>query len=312
MTTPQVGVSTIHPTQPYLTLAMFKAQPTGLPTDALTPGGSPTQQDTELSELIRRASSEMDNFCYGASGGVLYATTDTQTLRSRLNRAGQFILNPRYTPVLSLTAFSWGDDAAAMTAVTDLTHVEVEPDRITVPAYPFTGVSSAGPLQFGRGAVLNQELRVNYSYVNGWACTTLATASLAAATTITVKDATGIFANVTRITLRDPTNGNETVIPTAVNGTQLTVPALAFAHAAGVQVDAMPDAIPDACGEITTGLMKRKAQASIQVVRRAQRNANQRQGGGNAGGYLAPDSPGLDNFTRGFGLLESYVQVRTR
>ncbi|MFE5369249.1 hypothetical protein [Streptomyces mirabilis] len=301
MTTPQVGVSTIHPTQPYVTNAMFKALPTGLPTDAVTPGGTPTQQDIELAELIRKASAEMDKFCYGSSGGVLYATTDTQTLRARVDRFGRFNINPRFTPVRSLTAFSWGDDVASMTAVTDLSHVEVEPTRLVIPAYPFTGMSSAGPLQFGPRTVLNYDLRVNFSYVNGWACTALASAASAGAVTITVKDATGIFPNVTRLTLRDPTNGTETVIPSAVNGTQLTVPALTYAHSAGVQADDLPDVVPDACAEITIGLMKRKAQEAVRPAVGTGRNR-----------HRAPAAPGEDNFNRGFGLLDSYVQVRTR
>lgn len=301
MTTPQVGVSTIHPNQPYMTLGMFKAQPTGLPTDALVPGGTSQAQDIELAGLIRKASSEMDKFCYGASGGVLYATTDVQTLRSRLDRSGRFVINPRFTPVLAVTGFSWGDDVANMTTVTDLTHVEVEQDRVIIPAYPFTGMSSAGPLQFGPQTVLNYELRVNLAYVNGWACTTLANATSVGAVTITVKDATGIFANITRVTLQDPTNGTETVIPTAVNGNQLTVPALSFAHSAGVQVDTLPDAITDACTEITVGLMKRKAQEAVRLPSGTGRNK-----------HRAPVAPGEDNFNRGFGLLDSYVQVRTR
>lgn len=311
MTTPQVGATTLHPTVPYMTTAMWKAEPTGLAPDQLVAGGTPQQQEDQLAREILKASSEMDLFVYGASGGVLRATTDTETVRVRMGRDGFFRLSPRLTPVRALTGFFSGDDPAAMTQLADLSHVEVEPARIRVPAYPFTGTSSEGPLQFGVMASTAYDSLVTYSYVNGWPLTSLTTAASAGAVTITVDDATGIYTGG-RLVIRDPLAGDESVTVSAVTGSDVSVSALVRDHAAGVQVDGLPQALIDSCTEITTGLIKRRSQQSVRVMRRAQANSTALRTRGQPGGYLAPESPGQDNFTRGFALLQPFAQVRTR
>lgn len=307
----QVGVATVHPTLPYISTAMYKAAPTGLAPDAIVAGGTPQQQEAELAREIIKASAEMDSFCYGASGGTLRATVDTEMQRLRMDREGFFRLTPRFTPVLALEAFSSGDDPAAMTDLTDLSHVEVEQTRIRVPAYPFTTVTSAGPLQFGAMATTGRDALVKYSYTNGWPLTALTSAVTAGATTLTLDDVTGVYVG-TRLVVRDPLVGDEAVIVSAVSGSDVTVSPLAQDHAAGVQVDALAQVLLDACIEITTGMLKRRSQQSVKVMRRTQRSSGAPVSQAQAGGYLTPESPGLDNFARGFGLLERFVQVRTR
>ncbi|MFF1469136.1 hypothetical protein [Streptomyces mirabilis] len=298
MITAQVGVTTQHFTVPYITSAMFKAEATGLPTDALTPRGTPQQQDDQLARYILKASSEMDLFCYGASGGCLRATTDTETLRVRMSRDGFFHLSPRLTPVRALTSFSSGSDVAAMSALSDLSHVEVEQASIRVPAYPFTGFSSAGPLQFGAVASTAYEMLVTYSYVNGWPLTALSAPVSAGAVTLNVGDATGVYTGA-QLIVRDPLVGDEAVTVTGVTANQVSITALVHDHLAGVQVDGLPVAFIDACVEITMGLLKRRAQEGA-------RSPQGRRGGAESG------DPGEDNLERGFGLLDGFVQVRTR
>lgn len=303
MTTPQVGISQTHQTLPFMTVAMYRRHPTGIATDNLVPRGTPQMNDDQLARMIRQASAEANSYCYGASGGVLHATTDTQTLRTRIDRYGRFNLNPPFTPVLALSAFSYGDDPAAMTALTDLSHVQVEKNRLVVPAYPFLGTSSAGPLQFGAGGPINWPLIVNYSYVNGWPMTFLSATVTAGATSFQVTDATGIFPNLTSLVFRDPAVGDENVLVTGVNGTTISCQPLQKTHTVGngavVQVDALHEDIITSCVELTNGLMKRKAAESMQA------KASSRSSSGDIG-------PGDDNFAAGFDMLREFVQVRWR
>jgi hypothetical protein len=304
MTTPAIGATTLHPTAPFVTTSMFRQEPTGVALDNLVAGGTPQQQEAKLSDEIMRASSDMNVFCYGASGGVLTATTDTEAMRLPVDRVGYFRLTPRFTPVRALTAFSWGVDAASMTAVTDLSHVEVELGRIGVPAYPFTGMSSAGPLQFGAPAAYGSTLWTQFSYVNGWPRTTLTAAAAQGAQSITVADATGIFAGLTQLTIRDPVGGTETFTATSVNGNTIGCPPLAYGHTPGsgtagvIQVDGLPEALITACVEITTGLLKRRAQDAVR--------------GPAKGKQVSDTAAGEDNFSVGYEMLHDFIQVRAR
>lgn len=302
MTTPAIGATTMHPTVPFMTTSMFRAEPTGLTVDNMVAGGTPQQQEAELARIIKRASQEMNSFCYGKTGGTLNATADTEVMRTRIHRDGRFVISPRFTPVMALNSFSWGDDIANMTALNNLAHVEVEQSRIRIPAYPFTGMSSAGPLQFGAIGITNYDLLVQFTYINGWPLTSLTATVAQGAQTLTVADATGIYANRTVLTIRDPLGGDESFIPTAVNGTTLTVPPLQYAHTVGtgtagvIQVDGCPDDFVSACTEITSGFLKRKRAETVSKPKNEP----------------VDSSPGEENFARGFEILHDYEQVRAR
>ena len=303
MTTPAVGLATRHRTIPYMTVAMYKQEPTALPTDSIVPRGTPQQGDAMLAEFLLRSAQEINSFCYGASGGVLHATVDTETLRLRINRFGQIIFNPRFTPVLALNSFQYGVQQSALFTMTDLSNVEVEPQRIIIPVFPFTGMSSAGPLQFGVNSVPGTEIRGVAAYVNGHPVTQLAASTAAGATSFTVQDATGIYPNFTWLTIRDGIAGTETVLATSVSGTTIGCAPLSYAHAvvagAPIQVDWLPDDITNASAELTTGMLKRKQQNT------ADRSARSK-------GESDTGSAGEDNFERAYELLSHYMQVRAR
>jgi hypothetical protein len=119
----------------------------------------------------------------------------------------------------------------------------LDPWRITIPRGASQLTSGNLPLQgFGRPG---QRMWAQFSYINGYPVTTLAAPVTAGATSMTVVDATGIVANQTLLSIKD---GRllEQVVPTAVNGNTLTIPALLNAHAAGVGVTALPDDIEEA------------------------------------------------------------------
>lgn len=299
--TSAVGVTTRHTTLPFITTAWFRAQPTGIAADAMMPGVTDERkQDDELARFIEIASQEMNTFCYGSTGGVLHATTDTETVMTRLNRLGQFKLAPRFLPVRQLTAFSFGPDPTLMTSLADFSAVHVEEDKLIVPAFPFTGMSSSGPLQFGPIIGADWLARVVYSYVNGFPLNYCQTALSAGNTSMSVLDATGMFVGDS-LRFRDTVNGDDTVTITSVSGTTVGFSACANPHPVGTQVDGLPDDIMQACVEITKGMIKRKAQDSIKPSGR---------GGAARGGEEV--AAGEDNFAVGYGKLMPYQMVRFR
>ena len=298
MTTPAVATWAVHPTRPYISNEYLKARPTGLALDALVPNVSdPRQQDETLAKIILNASSEMDQFCYGATGGTMYATTDTEALWMRPDRDGMYKVSPPFLPLLAVTAFAAGTSQAQLQALTDLSTCTVERDKFRLFAYGiFTGTSSAGPLQFGVPANPNYDMWVQYSYVNGWPLTALTSSPAAGANSITVADPTGIYVG-TMLTIRDVPNGDDRVTVTSVSGNNIGISTTAYQHSAGAFVDALPEAILDACTEITVGLLKRRAQEGIKPSAKARE---------------ALESPGEDNFAVGFEKLRPFVQVRWR
>lgn len=304
MTTPAYGVTSYHPTTPYMTTEYFRSQPTGLPSDNLCPWITDARkQDDELARFILKASSEMNTFCFGATGGTLNATSDTEVLYMRMDRMGRFKIHPRFIPVQALTALSFGPDPTLMTSVTDFSAVHIEPDEIIAPAFPFSGMSSQGPLQFGAIASTAYDVRVLFTYINGFALSFTTGALSAAATSATVLDATGMFVG-RQMVFRDPVNGDDVVIVSAVSGNTVTFAGtpLAYQHPAGTQLDYLPEDVLESCVEITKGLLKRKAQDTIKP-------SGPR--GGSARG--AEDQlAGEDNFAVGFGKLTPYQMVRYR
>jgi hypothetical protein len=296
MTTPAVGVTTIHPTRPFITPGLYKQEPMGVPADNLVSGGSPLAQENELRRIIQRASAEMNSFCYGASGGVLHATVDTEAYDVRMDHYGQLTLTPSFTPVLALTALSYGSDPSYMSTQTDFSQVKVKQHEIKVLAYPFTGQSSQGPLQFGRISGPDGRYWTQYSYVNGWPLTSL-TANVTAGTNVVIPvgDTTGIYAGATTLTIRSPFGQDESFIPTAVTSTSVTAATLQYNHQQGDQCDALHEDIYSAAVEIITGMLKRRA-------------ADQVSGPAKRG--VEPDD-GSANMAEGFDLLSDFVQERT-
>jgi hypothetical protein len=224
---------------PYITLAELKRAPIYTQLQKLVPGQSDADRDAELAAVIKRASAMIN----GEVNQNLAATLDNEVGRVTVSDGGDLRIHTRNSPIISVQSIWAGSDIYSLTQITDLTHMVLDPWRITIPRganqlnglnLPMTG--------FGRPG---QRLWAQFTYVNGYPVTTLASAVSAGATSITVKDATGIVANQTLLTIHD---GRllEQVVPSAVNGNTLTVPALVNAHAAGVGVDALPDDLKEA------------------------------------------------------------------
>lgn len=259
-------------TQPYVTVAEFKAAPTWLDVDDLIPGGGQNQQDDELFNVLLKASRWADNFCNLRLG----AHTAFEQFRTRIDRYGRVKVYPSDNPVRSIVAFAYGPDPQSMTTLTDFTQVWIEDAKgVVVSAIPFRG-SFFGTLEFGLVPVQGSEIFCQIQYVSGYGCTALGSSVTAGATSLPVVDATGFQAPSVPVTglsvtlpgstarIWDPA-AEEAVTVSAVNGNTLTLSSgLLNAHtvnpgvAGQVNVSELPPEIHQSIVSMAVALMLRE------------------------------------------------------
>ena len=248
--------------QPYLTLQEFKNAPTALDYGNLVVGGNQAAQDAELTNAITRASSYIDQYC----NQILGATLDTEQQRVRIRPDGTIRFHPKYNPIVALTAFSYGYNPMLMTTVTDPSIAWMEEQQVIM---PYTEIalnqSSQGPLGFGYPSTSRAETYIKYTYVNGWANSTLTSTATAGATSLTLNTGLGITAGCS---LRIYDGASTELVTVADNYTfgSATVPltaAIAYTHSAGVSVSNLPAAIKEAAILMTSAYLKIRGDASM-------------------------------------------------
>lgn len=215
----------------YLTVAELLVAPLGLSLKATVPAPGSTgpkgvtgqQTYEELTNVIVRASTMADSYCQQ----VLGTTTDTEEKRTDgglagIDQHGYLWAHTDYWPIISVSSFRYGAPQVGGTTWTAATTSDLilERTRIVYPtSLPRRGVPP---------------LRVQYTYLNGWPNTTLASAVTAGATSLPVVDATGIVPGQI-LTVSDL--GNTEVVSVAAGWTPATGAAAvtlasptAFAH----------------------------------------------------------------------------------
>lgn len=287
---------------PYITVAEYLAAPTGVDSSQIIPGngGLPAQQ-AALASQIRRASSYVDRLCFQ----VLAATSDFQSGEYRVWPDGTIRVAFDYSPVVEVTAVSWGWQAGKLTALTDLSGLwpgrKVWRIPVGVGAVPQILASSSAAMA-RRGSVFAQ-----IQYVNGYAVTTLAADAAAAATSLVAASPLGLFAGLP-LTVQDDAAGTTEQVVVASGYVQgsttvpLTAP-LVGAHKAGAAVSALPEAVKQATIALTTHLIKTRGAESLVVGPVS----------GIAGGPVrtSKDLPGAsEEYELAVDLLRPYARVR--
>lgn len=249
---------------PYLTVAEFKSAPTALDLSNFVPAGSSLSQDEALFEMIGRASSVADLYCFGAIG-TLCASANTESRRIRANREGQFEVHTKFWPIISVDAFSVGPSPADLQAMPiDNTTCWIEEQMFTVVGSGFTQMTNKGPLQFGVGAP-GQRQFAQWTYTNGWPNTLLMATVMPGGTSALLKTADGIFPGTTLTFYDAPYDEALVVAPAYVPGS-LTVPfttGFVSEHDSGVSVSALPPVIKQAAIAITAALIKERGDEAI-------------------------------------------------
>lgn len=285
------GATTPLLSTPYLTLQEFKNAPTAVKYDNLVPGGTPDQQDAELANLIARASSWMDTYCYQ----VLAATTQTEQMRCRLGSDGTLRLFPRYFPIREVSAVGMGASPDTVTALTLGTNVWVQDRAIDISQASGSLGSDLSGMPRPGGWVY-----ITVTYVAGFPNTVL-TAEVTGAVSLPVKDATGILPG-DYIGVYDDTNGiqmpqvADTWVPTTGPA---NVPVTSNVTAAdGIAVSALPPAIKQACIYVTTSLLKSRGSSAIQLATTTKV------------GTVVPQDPAGPDMARAKELLADFRRVR--
>lgn len=247
---------------PYLTLGEYKSAPTAIDIDNLVFNSQdPDVQDSELTNVIARASSWIDTFC----NQVLAATNENEQQRTRYTSSdGSIRLHPRYNPIIALTSFEYGYPTN-MASLGDCSVAWIEPAEIIIPNTTLGNWTSQGPLTLGsyNGGPSN-EVFVRYTYVAGYTNTEILTA-VATQSTLTVRDATGIIAGQMLKIYDGQYSENVTVASTYTFGST-TVPLtrpLVYDHVAGVAISALPPAVKEAAILVTTSMLKVRGDSSM-------------------------------------------------
>lgn len=235
-------VSTMGIPVPYITLAEFKRSPISNQLQKLVPNSSPADLDGELNQIIRRITGSINSYC----GQNLAATVDTEIGQMVVGDDGGLRIHTRGNPIVQVLNVSIGNTVSSLAPVTDLSNIVLDAWRITIPqANGLLGLNQN--LQFGRRP--GQRLWCQWTYINGYPVTTLASPASAGDTEITVVDATGILPT----SAQQPTSLNmedgkyfESFFPSAVSGNVLTVPPLLYSHAVGTGVSNLPDDVKEA------------------------------------------------------------------
>lgn len=211
---------------PYLTVAELKRSPIYTQLHKLVPNSSDADRDAELGRIILRISAMINS----EVRQNLAATADTETGVAVVAGDGSIRVHTLNSPIVEVRSVSLGVDPKHMVDVSDLSGVVIAPWQFTLPRMSFRP---------------GQRLHARWSYVNGFPVTVLAEDVSAGDTTITVRDATGIVAGQTLLSIEDG-KWLEHVVPSAVDGNVLTVAPLLFQHQAGTGVSGLPDDIKNA------------------------------------------------------------------
>jgi hypothetical protein len=264
----------------YVSVAEFKNAPTSLDINNLVSGGNQAAQDAELANILMRASSYMNEYL----NQNLVAQRYTETQRIRMNTQGYVSLHPNNSPIIALESFQYGGDPLNLQTLNDPSQTWFEAQQIIIPIGQMAATySSQGALSFG-GVSPRQQLFTKYTYVSGYVNNFIAAAT-AAATSLTVTNATGIIAGQVLHIYDGSLSETVTVASTYTYGST-TVPltsALVSTHAAGVTIGNLPTAIKQACILITTAFIRIRGDKSntMSITTRAQGseiNGNARYG----------------------------------
>lgn len=252
MTVPAVApwVPTYATYASYVTVEDFLAEPTGVDTTQLVPGGDVATNKAALARVIARASSQADTICLQ----VLGATVDVTAGVFRVHRGGWIGIPAPYTPLIQVNSVLVGSGPASLSPVPDLSGVRFEQKVAWVPLGGVASSPAGGLCVPGRPGWVYAQM----AYVNGHANTLTSSSSLAGVSSLPVANPLGIFPGLPMTVYDSASTEPVTVASSYVLGSSavpLTAPT-SFAHAAGVSVSALPPFVRDAVFLLTASLIK--------------------------------------------------------
>jgi hypothetical protein len=218
---------------PYVSVAEFRQHPTFLDSNNLVTAGTQAEQDAALYNALLVASEWADDKVDMPLG----AHVRTERTRLTPDRTGRLRYHPEHAPVIAVTGLSVGASPDGLDPVAD-PQVWTEQDGRIIVAFSPSGGPGLSSLQFGF-APPGGEVLVSWTYIAGYPSTQLTAAASPGATSLTVRDTTGIAAGTV---MRLWTPGLEEAVTVAsVAGSVLTLTgSLTHAHAAASTCSSLP------------------------------------------------------------------------
>lgn len=243
----------------YCTAAEFTAWPTGLDLQNLIPDGTGQQQTAELGTILQAASSYVEQLTYQA----LYGRSVTEVAAdARSDGEGRLQVRLRSFPARRITAAQW-----TQSSLSGWTPISVASAHITG---ELRGNYYADDIDYRiyRGWA-RPPFTVVTQYCSGYPNALLTAGTAAGATSLQVDDATAMEGPAplgslmlpgTLLTIYDATGGGQEIVAVqAVSGTTVTLAApTLYAHASGVRVSALPEAVSTASLYLAAWMIKER------------------------------------------------------
>lgn len=250
--------------QPYITVQEFKDAPTSLDYNNLVVGGNQNAQDAELSRVILRASSFLDEFL----NQNLNAQSRTETQRTRFTPNGFIALHPNNSPVLSLQSFSYGPTPNELVTIPDCSLAWFEDQQVIIPVSQMALTwSSSGPLSFGGAGSNAWQIYCQYNYTSGYVNNPIAVA-VAGSSSMTVTNPSGIQPSG-QYRIWDGSKTETIMVNSSYVYGSTTVPLvspLVYDHVAGITFGNLPQAIKQATILVTSAFIKFRGDRSMTMA----------------------------------------------
>ena len=252
----------------YISPTELKFSPTASALDLadLVQTGGQAANDLALIQLIKRASGMADAFCYGKMG-TLNATINTENGRYNTDRLGRVKIHPKYTPIIGISSFEYGQNAGTLTplALTTGNAWIEEEELVIIPSgsvgtVVYSGTDTLSNLT--QGETSGWGYYCQWSYINGWANTFTTSTTVAGSTTMSVVDGTGLYPGV-QTTIFDGMNEEiVTLASTYVAGSSSLVftSGTLYKHGSNVNVSRIHQNIKQAVVHLVCSLVKERSQ----------------------------------------------------
>jgi hypothetical protein len=184
-----------------------------------------------------------------------------------MNRAGQIVINPYFTPILAVQSFSagWGPGDGLQNIQLSTSNCAIERTQFIITSQSTMGLYFGNLGIVGGNMQSGTEIFCQWTYINGWANSFTNTTSNAGATSVSVNNVTGIFPGQ-NLTIWDGQKDEYVQVATTWtpgNTTLTFTNPLKYAHGSGVNVSALPASVKQAVIHFVVALIKERGQGGL-------------------------------------------------
>ena len=254
---------------PYISPSQYRFAPTAVATNGLVIGSNDQQVDStaSLAQVISRASSWLDTYCYHRGDGSFVASVTVEQMLATVKPTGSVALICNFKPIREVVGLAMGTSSSQLQNIgpNQAGGIIIGEKTINLITTWNSGFPTA---YYGPWPSTNGQVYVVYSYVAGWPHSTLAANATAGDSTLTVNPPVpgatqlyGAYAG-SALTIKDGANTETVVLASAATGLTLNLASpLQYSHSVpqapdSVMVTAIPAAVEEACISAVNVLIK--------------------------------------------------------